>query len=142
MATGCYIGYLPVAPATFSCIISIIFWYFLLPYSAFYILVTVLLCALGVYVAHDLAREWGKDPRRIVIDEYATLLIPLYFTPQRVLPLVITFLLFRFFDIVKPPPIRYLENIKGGWGIMLDDLGAAVLTTVIVVILKCIGFVY
>jgi phosphatidylglycerophosphatase A len=130
-----------VAPATFSCIISIILWYCLLPYSVFYILTTALLFVLGVYVAHDLAKEWGKDPRRIVIDEYATLLIPLYFTPPRILPLVVTFLLFRFFDIVKPPPIRNLENIKGGWGIMLDDLGAAVFTAIIIVILRSVAFV-
>ena len=101
-----------------------------------------MLFALGVYVADDLAKEWGKDPRRIVIDEYATLLIPLYFTPPRILPLVVTFLLFRFFDVVKPPPIRNLENIKGGWGIMLDDLGAAVVTAIIVIILRSLAFVY
>ncbi|MGD8979723.1 MAG: phosphatidylglycerophosphatase A, partial [candidate division WOR-3 bacterium] len=136
MATGCYIGYLPVAPATFSCMISIVLWYILLPYSAFYILTVAVLFALGVYVSGDLAKEWGKDPRRIVIDEYATLLIPLYFTPPRILPLGVTFLLFRFFDIVKPPPIRNLENIKGGWGIMLDDLGAAVFTAIIIIILR------
>ena len=113
-----------------------------MPYRAFYILTTAVLFALGVYVAGDLAKEWGKDPRRIVVDEYATLLIPLYLTPPRILPLVVTFLLFRFFDIVKPPPLRNLESVRGGWGIMLDDLGAAVFTTIIAVILRSLGFVY
>ncbi|KPL15368.1 phosphatidylglycerophosphatase, partial [candidate division WOR_3 bacterium SM1_77] len=52
------------------------------------------------------------------------------------------FLLFRFFDIVKPLPIRSLENLKGGWGIMLDDLLAAIYTTIIIIILKNLSFVY
>jgi len=72
----------------------------------------------------------------IVIDEYACFLIPLYFTPRRFLPLVLSFILFRIFDIIKPPPLRRLEKAPGGWGIMLDDFGAAVYTTVIVVILR------
>lgn len=93
---------------------------------------------MGIVVSDDLTREWGKDPRRIVIDEYASILLPLYFTPPKIFPLVITFLLFRFFDIVKPPPIRKLENLSGGWGIMLDDLLAAMYTTIIVLLLKLI----
>jgi phosphatidylglycerophosphatase A len=142
LATGCFIGYLPVAPATFSCSISIVLWYLLLPHKTSYVLTAALLFILGIVVAHNLAKEWGKDPRRIVIDEYASILIPLFFTPPRILPLIITFLLFRFFDIVKPPPIRSLENLKGGWGIMLDDLLAAIYTTIIIIILKNLSFVY
>ena len=131
-----------MAPATFSCSISIVLWYVLLPHKLLYIAAFALLFALGIIVSNDLAKEWGKDPRRIVVDEYATILIPLFFTPPRILPLVITFLLFRFFDIVKPFPIKNLENLKGGWGIMLDDLLAALYTTAIVVLLKSLSFVY
>jgi phosphatidylglycerophosphatase A len=87
-------------------------------------------------------QEWGKDPRRIVIDEYASILIPLYFTPLRIQPLLVTFFLFRIFDIVKPSPIRNLEKLKGGWGIMLDDLLAAVYTTIIIIVLKIFSFMY
>lgn len=95
-----------------------------------YIACAVLLFIVGVIVSRDLTRQWGKDPRQIVIDEYACFLLPLYFTPKQWLPLIITFLLFRFFDIVKPPPLKALEKIPSGWGVMLDDLGAAVYTTV------------
>jgi len=137
-ATGCFIGYMPVAPATFSCVISIFLWYFLNSFKVMYIIIAAVLFVLGIIVSDNLAKEWGKDPRRIVIDEYASILLPLYFTPPKIFPLVITFLLFRFFDIVKPPPIRKLESLKGGWGIMLDDLLAAVYTTVIVLFLRII----
>lgn len=81
---------------------------------------------------------WGKDPHCIVIDEYACFLLPLYFTPRHVVLVMIAFIAFRLFDIVKPPPLRRLERVPHGWGIMLDDLGAAVYTTVIVVIARLV----
>ncbi|UCD19979.1 MAG: phosphatidylglycerophosphatase A [candidate division WOR-3 bacterium] len=127
-----------MAPATFSCSIGILIWYLLFPFKAFYIAVAVILLVAGIAICNDLSKEWGKDPRRIVIDEYVAILLPLYFTPQRIIPLGITVVLFRFFDIVKPPPIRKLENLRGGWGIMFDDLLAAVYTTIIVLFLRLI----
>lgn len=131
-----------MAPGTFSCAVSIILWYFILPFRIVYIAIAALLFMLGISVSDSLAREWGKDPRRIVVDEYASMLLPLYFTPRAILPLAVVFLLFRFFDIVKPPPIRMLERLKGGWGIMLDDLLAAVYTTAIVLLLRSIGLIF
>jgi len=130
---------MPVAPATFSCFISIALWYFLVPFKTPYIICMAVLFSLGVFVSGSMAKEWGKDPRQIVVDEYASILVPLFFTPVKIIPLSITFLLFRFFDIVKPPPIKHLENIKGGWGIMLDDLCAAAYTTMIILTLKAVG---
>lgn len=118
--------------------LSIVIWYFLLAYPILYITFTIGLIALGVAISNDLAKVWGKDPHQIVIDEYACLLVPLYFTTRRILPLVITFVLFRVFDIIKPPPLKKLEQYPGGWGIMLDDLGAAVYTTVIILALRVV----
>lgn len=103
-----------------------------------YIVVTVLLLIVGVLISNSFIKIWGKDPRKIVIDEYACLLLPLYFTPKRIIPLIITFVLFRIFDILKPPPIRKLEELPGGWGIMLDDLGAALYTTVVIVVITLV----
>lgn len=135
IATGFFLGYIPIAPATFSCVISIIIWYFLIEYKIIYITVATLLFIVGLLISNDLTKVWGKDPHKIVIDEYASLLLPLMFTPSRLLPLVITFVLFRIFDIIKPPPLRKLEKLPGGWGIMLDDLGAAIYTTIIIIII-------
>lgn len=114
--------------------ISVGLWYALKPFPLLYILLTLTLLIAGVVLAHDLSARWGKDPREIVIDEYSTFLIPLYFTPPRLIPLAIAFVVFRLFDIIKPPPLRSLEQVHGGWGIMLDDLGAAVYTTVVILI--------
>lgn len=78
----------------------------------------------------------------MVIDEYAAILLPLYFTPLRILPLAITFVLFRIFDILKPPPVRNMERLGGGWGIMLDDLMAAAYTTLVVLAFKVAEIIY
>ena len=107
-----------------------------MPFKAAYVIVGAILFGLGIAVSDGLTREWGNDPRRVVVDEYASFLLPLYFTPARILPLVIAFVLFRFFDIVKPPPIRQMERLRGGWGIMFDDLIAAVFTAIIVIVLR------
>lgn len=104
------------------------------PFDVLYIVLTLGLLVVGVVLGNDLSRVWGKDPRQIVIDEYASFLIPLYFTPVRLVPLLIAFVVFRLFDILKPPPLRFLERMRGGWGIMLDDIGAAVYTTVIILV--------
>ncbi len=132
-------GYSPIAPATCSCVISIIIWFFFLPYKILYIAVVMVLFLVGVVLSNDLTKVWGKDPPEIVIDEYASLLLPLYFTPKRLGPLIITFLFFRIFDIVKPPPLKRLENLPHGWGVMLDDLGAALYTTGAIVIIYALG---
>jgi len=87
IATGLFIGYLPIAPATFACLISIIIWYLLFHLKIVFIIVAVVLFFIGVSLSNSLAKIWGKDPHQIVIDEYATFLLPLYFTPRRILPL-------------------------------------------------------
>lgn len=139
LATGFYLGYMPTAPATFACAISIAIWYFLLPYKSLYIILSINLFIWGLLISDHFSKQWGKDPKQIVIDEYACLLFPLFFTSKRILPLVITFVLFRLFDILKPPPLRKLEKLPGGWGIMLDDLGAAVYTAIVVLALHLLG---
>ena len=141
-ATGFLLGYSPVAPGTLSCFIGVLIWYLLHNSNVIYIGVASALFFIGVIVAGDLEKIWGKDPRRVVIDEYACILLPLYFTPLRLVPLAITFFLFRIIDIFKPPPLKSVEKIRGGWGIMLDDLLAAVYTTGIIIILKFAGIFY
>ena len=141
-ATGFLLGYSPVAPGTLSCFIGVFIWYLLHNSNVIYIGIASALFFIGVIVAGDLEKIWGKDPRRVVIDEYACILLPLYFTPLRVVPLAITFFLFRIIDIFKPPPLKSVEKVRGGWGIMLDDLLAAVYTTVIIIILKFAGIFY
>jgi phosphatidylglycerophosphatase A len=83
--------------------------------------------AVGIPAATLEARGCGKkDPSHVVIDEVAGQLVTLIAAPIRWKALLAGFILFRAFDIVKPPPIRQLERLPEGWGIVVDDLGAGV----------------
>lgn len=87
----------------------------------------VAVTAIGIPAATLEARGCGKeDPSHVVIDEVAGQLVTLIACPILWKPLLAGFILFRAFDIVKPFPIRRLENLPEGTGIVVDDLGAGV----------------
>jgi phosphatidylglycerophosphatase A len=80
---------------------------------------------IGIPAATQMARSSGlKDPQFVVIDEVAGQLITLIAVPVSWKSLLLGFILFRGFDIVKPPPVRQLEHLREGTGIVLDDVGA------------------
>ena len=124
------LGFFPVAPGTLASLaIVLLYKYLLHGLASPYVLVVFLaFLVLGVPAATAYSFERKKtDPRQVVIDEAAgQLLVFLYVSPDWTL-LVIGFLLFRLFDIVKPFPIRKLEGLPGGWGIMADDIAAALM---------------
>jgi phosphatidylglycerophosphatase A len=124
------IGYIPKGGGTVAAVVCCIAWYLLrgggnerlwVP-----ILVTLGLFFLGVYNAGKVEAEWGKDSYRVVIDEAAGMCLTLLFVPVRWPYLLTGLVLFRFFDIVKPFFIRRMENLNGGWGVMMDDMLAGV----------------
>lgn len=86
---------------------------------------------LGVYVGNKVEPFWGKDSYRVVIDEVAGMWITLFFIPPTITLLIAGFILFRFFDIVKPLYIRRMEAFKGGWGVMADDVLAGIYANVV-----------
>ncbi len=93
--------------------------------------------ALGVVAASATSRSMGeKDPRRIVIDEVVGQWLALFLAPARWLPVLLGFLLFRFFDILKPLGIRRLEAFPAGWGIMADDVAAGLVSLAILELLS------
>lgn len=88
---------------------------------------------VGIPAAGIVARECDQeDPSHVVIDEVAGQLIALIGVPLRWQSVILSFILFRIFDVVKPPPLRRLEKIEGGAGIVLDDVGAGLYALVIV----------
>lgn len=92
--------------------------------------------AVGIPAATLEARGCGrKDPSHVVIDEVAGQLITLIAVPVRAVPLLLGFLLFRAFDITKPPPIRQLEKLPEGTGIVVDDIGAGIYGWIVLQIL-------
>jgi phosphatidylglycerophosphatase A len=98
--------------------------------DAVFLAVIVVLLLVGMWAAGVTGRDLGvPDHGAIVWDEVVAFLLVLYFVGDSWLKIAIAFLLFRFFDIVKPPPIRQLDAaMKNGTGVMLDDLLAAVYT--------------
>ena len=88
----------------------------------------VVTTAVGVMAAGAVARASGtRDPSSVVIDEAAGYLLACSFAPAGWLTAVVAFGLFRLLDITKPGPIKRLERLPGGWGIMADDVAAGLL---------------
>lgn len=94
-------------------------------------MVSLLLTLLGTWSASEVEPHWGKDDKKVVIDEVAGMCVSLLFIPVTPSTLIAGLLLFRFFDIAKPLYIRKLENVRGGLGVMLDDVAAGVYANII-----------
>jgi phosphatidylglycerophosphatase A len=102
------------------------------------VLIALLVTAVGIPASTRVARESGvHDPGFVVIDEVAGQMLPLIIAPVVWKYLLLSLILFRCFDILKPPPLRALERLPDGVGIMLDDVGAGMYALgVMAVVLK------
>jgi len=164
IATAFGLGYIPKAPGTFGSLgglalsIAILwlgvprYWDINLlrggvnfwtagwgPSTADYA-VTLAIAVLGVYVADQASKFSGtKDPQFVVIDEVAGQLITLIGAPLTWQSLLTGLILFRAFDIVKPPPVRQLERLPEGTGIVIDDVGAGLYGLIIMHLLRHFG---
>ena len=143
LATFFGVGLFPKAPGTVSSAAAAVLYMFVL-YRLSWPLYLLFLAALffaGAFVSKGYAADAGQDdPQRIVVDEAFGQFLALVLVPARWPPVVAAFLFFRFFDIIKPGPIRKLERLRGGWGIMADDaaagLVAGALTQTLLVLLR------
>ena len=137
LATGCYLGLIPKAPGTFGTLLGIPLSYLFLSLGEYgYYIATLLFIFLSIVIAELYDRTLKEhDHQTIVIDEVAGYLVAFIGLPFQIFWIVLAFLLFRFFDVLKPFPINRLDRIKGGLGIVLDDLGAGLITNIILQIL-------
>lgn len=133
-ATGCGVGLAPKAPGTFGSLLGLpIVWVWQSLSRPIHEAVIVSLTGIliGVVAAQRVAqRRQLKDPGCVVCDEISAFAIVFSLTPMSWITAIIGFAWFRVFDIVKPWPIRLLEKLPGGWGIMADDLLAGVFAAV------------
>ncbi len=135
-ANGFGSGYLPVAPGTWGSAVAILLalplmWTTPAVSRLTLTLLAVVfsfLCARAVDLFHD---EWGDDPKHVVADEMVGMWLTLVGIPLTAGNFLWGFLLFRFFDITKPLGVRRLEDIPGGWGVVLDDVLAGVYANVV-----------
>jgi phosphatidylglycerophosphatase A len=139
LATGFGVGYSPIAPGTMGTLLSIPIYLFLsqIP-SPLYELTLLTFFFLASWISEQAQKYWAtKDDQRIVIDEMMGFLITMLWIPRTIFFISMGFILFRFFDILKPFPIRRLEKRwKGGFGVVLDDVAAGVYVNIILQIIS------
>ncbi len=134
LATLFGIGKISKAPGTVATFATIPIWYVLAQAGPLiYMTVTFLLFPLGVWAAQIYENQSGThDSKEIVIDEVVGFLITMTWLPLTWQSAVLGFCLFRFFDIIKPPPIRQLDQkIPGGFGVMVDDVAAGLISSIL-----------
>ncbi|MBM3890485.1 MAG: phosphatidylglycerophosphatase A [Verrucomicrobia bacterium] len=128
VATGFGSGYLPIAPGTWGSIVGVGLFFalwklnWLLPGTVVALLVSVVAGGVG-------ERHFGrKDPSQVVIDEVACFPLAMLGLPVTPAWLAGAFVLYRFFDVIKPPPANWSQRLPGGWGITADDVFAGLYT--------------
>ena len=142
----CGVGYLPLMPGTFGSLLAVgIFLLFARSLTGGSLIAVVLVLILaftvaGIWAATRTEQLSGrKDPGKVVVDEVAGQFIALFpvtlFTRWSTAAVIVSFILFRFFDIVKPYPANRLQELNGGAGVMFDDLVAGVYGAAIVLIM-------
>jgi phosphatidylglycerophosphatase A len=132
-ATGFGAGYSPWAPGTAGSTVGLLFVWGMSPLGlAGQIAAVAVVTVLSMIAADIVAKSVGlKDPGLIVADEIAGMMVTMVAIPLTTSSLLLGFVLFRVMDVVKPPPARQFENLKGGVGIVADDLMAGVYAQVV-----------
>jgi phosphatidylglycerophosphatase A len=140
VALGFGAGLVPIAPGTFGTLLALPIFWAVNPRvsSAEFLILLGVLYVGGVWVCDRTGHDLGiEDHKGIVWDEVVAFLIVLFFTPKAPIWQAFAFLLFRLFDILKPGPIRFVETrFRGGFGVMIDDLVAALFTLVCLTLFK------
>ena len=132
-----YIGFIPGAPGTYASLATTLLFFLVYRFSsrivpALHLSAVCLISVAGILASADIERLTGQqDPSFIVIDEVAGQLLTFLFLPVNLLNLGLGFLAFRTFDMWKPFPIRKLESLGCGVGVMADDLLAGVYGNVV-----------
>jgi len=128
------VGHIPFAPGTMGSAVSALLLLFIKPSDFVIIFSCSILFIAGVYAANTAEVFFGqKDSSKIIIDEFVALPLCLVFIEKTPLSITLGFFAFRFFDILKPFPIRQIEGaFSGGLSVMLDDVLAAVYANIVV----------
>ena len=142
-ATALGAGYSPFAPGTAGAIVGCIALWLFEKYNivsttdtpVLFIGLILITTVLGIIATDKLEDEWGKDPSKVVLDEVIGVWIAMMFIPFSFFNVLLAFGLFRYFDIAKPLGIRNLEALKGGLGVMADDMLAGIYSNIVLQII-------
>ena len=134
------IGFIPLAPGTFGSLFAILIWYvFIDLFSIFYFIVLFLFVLSVSFYLTDIYLDnyKKKDPSEVIVDEFLGQSIPLLFIVNfNIYEVLIAFVTFRFFDIYKIYPINIIEDLKGSYGVILDDIVAGIYSLIILMLYK------
>lgn len=142
IATAGYVGYFPIASGTAGSLVGLVLFAFIrwVGVPAFELAAIAIVLAVGMWSASVAERVLNlKDPGPVVIDEVLGMLITLTLLPVSLTGIVVGFVLFRIFDIIKPFPSGRLEALHGGMGIMLDDAVAGLYSYVVLRVLLALS---
>ncbi len=142
IATGGFVGKIPFAPGTLGTLVAIpiilIYWNkgLLAQLS-----ITAAVFFIGLWASIVLVEKYKeKDPEYIVVDEIAGFMVTMIAIEPTLVHLVIGFILFRLYDILKPPPIKHFEKLPSGFGVMVDDIIAGIYAWIcLFIIVKVFG---
>jgi len=138
-STGFYTGYFPIAPATFSTLtLGVALYLFISRFNSYiYGLITLIFFFSAIWLSDKSEKIFHKkDCSYIVIDELVGFLITMFLVPFKWIYLVMGFLFFRFFDIIKPPPANIInKRRKGGLDVVLDDVIAGIYSNLLLQVL-------
>jgi phosphatidylglycerophosphatase A len=120
------VGLIPLIPGTWGSAVGVVLvilthfnlWLYLGTFAT--------LVAIGAWAVGKLDLSQDRDPHFVVMDECCGMFVTLFTVPLTPEALIVGFILFRILDVIKPFPVRQLENLKGYWGILLDDIGAGI----------------
>ena len=132
IGSGFFTGYSPFASGTVGSIAALLIY--LIPgFEQLFIIIPAIIIFLvyGIFLGDKFEAEYGKDPAQCTIDEIVGTWISLIALPKTAWIIVSSFLLWRILDIIKPAPARNLEMLKGGLGIMIDDVVSGIYTLII-----------
>ena len=132
LATCGPVGKSPIAPGTLGSLLAVPVILSLGTGVSVYVVLTIVFILAAIWSSGVRSRELGvHDPPSVVIDELCGMLVSFVYLPVRWQTVVLGFILFRAFDILKPPPIRWIERLPVGFGIVLDDVMAGVYANVL-----------
>jgi phosphatidylglycerophosphatase A len=132
IASGFYAGYSPIAPGTLGSLWGVVLYFLFHRHASVFLSITAFLFVLGFLISERAEVIFNeKDSKKIVIDEMASMCLVYIFIKPEYIMLVSGFVLFRFFDIIKPVPARKIEKLSGAKAVMGDDLVAAVYTVLL-----------
>lgn len=122
------IGYFPFGQGTFASFLTCIIYYFSERYAIFY---TPALFLTSIFLSVHIKKIWkDNDPPQVVIDEVLGMFISLFLIPANVKYISLAFFIFRFIDVLKVPPVNFIDRMNNHYAVIFDDVVAGIMTNI------------